>query len=569
MTSAKMDIITIMLSNDYIVVGKNGDGFAFEWTKSDPYKKPEVEAWDQMLYGALENIFRTRCRTSGEIKELIRGRSVYTNKKSIFDEILKREPTLSWLLAQNNDLSLLWLTVLSCLQDSAELLVRFGADGNELCGQHMNWAVTEKSTLLHVLAQMYPSSWKDRLGRLLIERGVDWNARDANGETVVQTAMKKGCAQLINLYYKTGADVNAVDDRGMTPLLEAAVGSRNPEKLILVLIRRGADIHARDLQGKNVLHQLAQNMRENLNLAWVAGFLIDKGVSMYDRDSNHYQPIHLAICSGKMELVEVFLKHGMDVNVRDPFISDEFLLHFVVTKSETSKILIPLLQYGANIDRRDKWGWTALHAACEKTRDPKPLIRRKISLLLYFGADMFLENNDGWDPFDLVQTKLLAQTLMVKTVALRKARLPPTVEFRDERILKERHCNYWNYYQDCIKEIDRTKSKKITESCTLFELLTGCHCSSAHLMRVPKFRDEFEIYDLSDFPLYAENLRDAYDFAKSFYEIEMQPVINAAVRNILSFRLTRNVNVVRHHIPCKFCGIKKLVQDCRRPPVKR
>ncbi|OXU31415.1 hypothetical protein TSAR_013048 [Trichomalopsis sarcophagae] len=560
-----MDIITITLSNDYIVIGKNGDGFAFEWTKSDPYEKLEVEAWDQMLYGALENIFRTRCRTSGEIKELIRGRSVYTNKKSIFDEILKREPTLSWLLAQKNDLSLLWLTVLSCLQDSSELLVRYGADGNELCGQHMNWAVTEKSTLLHVLAQMYPSSWKNRLCRLLIERGVDWNARDANGDTVVQTAMKKGCAQLINHYYKTGADVNAVDYRGMTPLLEAAVGSRNPEKLIKVLIRRGADVHARDLHGKNVLHQLALNMREDLNLAWVAGFLIDKGVSMYDRDSKHYHPIHLAICSGKMELVEVFLKHGMNVNERSPLIPEEFLLHFVVKKSESSKIIITLFQYGANIDRRDKWGWTALHVACENTRNPNALIRRKIGLLLYFGADMFLENNDGWDSFDLIQSKLLAQSLMVKTVALRKARLPPTVEFRDERILKERHCNYWKYYQDCINEIARTKSKKITESCTLFDLLTGCHCSTAHLMRVPKVRDEFENYDLSNFPLYANNMREAYDFAKSFYKVEMAPVINAAVRNILSFRSSINVNVVRHYIPCKFCEIKKLVQDCRSP----
>ena len=57
---------------------------------------------------------------------------------------------------------------------------------------------------------------------------------------------------------ENGADVNAVDMFGMTPLMQAATYNSNP-KILRTLIENGADVAAKNKEGKTALDYAERN----------------------------------------------------------------------------------------------------------------------------------------------------------------------------------------------------------------------------------------------------------------------------------------------------------------------
>ncbi len=81
------------------------------------------------------------------------------------------------------------------------------------------------------------------------------------------------------LYIEKGADLNARNHFGETPLFYAArFGNR---ELIGLLIRHGADIHAMADDGRNVLHAAVLNQDKGN-----ADLLLEKGVAVRDIDAS-------------------------------------------------------------------------------------------------------------------------------------------------------------------------------------------------------------------------------------------------------------------------------------------
>ena len=64
--------------------------------------------------------------------------------------------------------------------------------------------------------------------------------------------VKTGTSQSVQAAIKQGAEVNAQDNYGRTPLMHAATFSRNPE-VITVLVKAGANVNARDNYGWTAL----------------------------------------------------------------------------------------------------------------------------------------------------------------------------------------------------------------------------------------------------------------------------------------------------------------------------
>jgi ankyrin repeat protein len=80
--------------------------------------------------------------------------------------------------------------------------------------------------------------------RLLIERGADLEARATNREFApnaapLHSAVAAGQRVVIEVLLDAGADVNAVQHAGYTPLLEAA--QSGDSELVELLLERGAD----------------------------------------------------------------------------------------------------------------------------------------------------------------------------------------------------------------------------------------------------------------------------------------------------------------------------------------
>lgn len=90
---------------------------------------------------------------------------------------------------------------------------------------------------------------------LLIAKGADVNAKDNSGWTPLQHAVRNGHKDEAEFLIATGADMNAKDDNGCTPLNYLAAHIFHKEKEIAeLLITKGADVNAKDNRGWTPLH---------------------------------------------------------------------------------------------------------------------------------------------------------------------------------------------------------------------------------------------------------------------------------------------------------------------------
>ncbi len=80
-----------------------------------------------------------------------------------------------------------------------------------------------------------------------LDDGADVNAKDDNiwsGRTLLHYAAEEGHKEMAELLMAEGANVNAKDNWGSTPLLPAADWGR--KEVVALLISNGADVNAKD-----------------------------------------------------------------------------------------------------------------------------------------------------------------------------------------------------------------------------------------------------------------------------------------------------------------------------------
>ena len=166
---------------------------------------------------------------------------------------------------------------------------------------------------------------------LLLSYGADANAKDANDWTALhwtalggpqnvegaETPMAPASyvppdryRRIAEALIKHGADANAKDDEGGTPLHRAAaVGLKDMAEL---LTAKGADVKARKADGCTPLHAAAR-----AGHADVAALLIAKGADVNAKSQSGGTPLHWAAESGKKQVVEALLAKGADAQAKD------------------------------------------------------------------------------------------------------------------------------------------------------------------------------------------------------------------------------------------------------------
>lgn len=90
-----------------------------------------------------------------------------------------------------------------------------------------------------------------------LNNGADVNAPDKDGKTPLMAAAFNPNSEVIVTLLKAGANINAQDNDGGTPLIWAAAFNQNPD-VILMLLRAGADPKAKTKEGQTAL-DLAQS----------------------------------------------------------------------------------------------------------------------------------------------------------------------------------------------------------------------------------------------------------------------------------------------------------------------
>jgi len=222
------------------------------------------------------------------------------------------------------------------------------------------------------LLDEYPTSKIVSSTKLMIERAE--KAKDAN---LFLKAIKKGDIERIKKLISQGADVNAKDNRGMTPLHKAAYyGQREVAK---VLIAKGANVNETDTAGQTPLHIAA-----NFGSKWVPELLLANGASISARDIAGNTPLHAATDHRNVDkdLLELLIAKGADVQARNK--AGQTPLHRVSRIrrrggriERTAKVL---LAHGAEFDAKDKSGNTPFDFAVKNGH------RKLIDLLQAKGA---------------------------------------------------------------------------------------------------------------------------------------------------------------------------------------
>lgn len=119
--------------------------------------------------------------------------------------------------------------------------------------------------------------------KVIIADGADVNAKDASGNTPLHLAVEKGSQEIVNLLIADGADVNAKDASGETPLYKTV--EEGYQEIVELLVAAGADVNAKDNNGNSLIQLILSNWnrygddRESATRD-VVRFLGQKGISL-------------------------------------------------------------------------------------------------------------------------------------------------------------------------------------------------------------------------------------------------------------------------------------------------
>lgn len=113
---------------------------------------------------------------------------------------------------------------------------------------------------------------------------------------------------LVRLLLEHGASKKGVDETGMTAMqIACQTGCMDT---VLYLYEHGFSVHDVSPTGKTCLILAVQNTE-------LCKFLISKGVQVDHKDTNSSTALHCAVRDGQLDTVQLLLRSGADVNIKD------------------------------------------------------------------------------------------------------------------------------------------------------------------------------------------------------------------------------------------------------------
>eukprot|EP01063_Lacrimia_lanifica_P017418 TRINITY_DN2445_c0_g5_i1.p1 TRINITY_DN2445_c0_g5~~TRINITY_DN2445_c0_g5_i1.p1 ORF type:complete len:394 (+),score=94.99 TRINITY_DN2445_c0_g5_i1:53-1234(+) len=233
--------------------------------------------------------------------------------------------------------------------------------------------VGNDSSALHLVVKHgKPLSLSTEPLRLLIATGADVDAKDADGFTPLHHAAIKGDVGAIRTLFEFGAALDVmdhIDDYYLTPLHDAA--DHGHVEAVRLLIDCGADVGATSALGETPLHRAAGSGQVG-----AMRVLLERGADVAGRSDLFWTPLHDAADLGFLDAARLLLDRGADVDSMDvPHEMSYWTgtpLH-AAARSGQCEVIRLLLERGATVGKKDQRGCTPLDVA--STDEARMLIK--------------------------------------------------------------------------------------------------------------------------------------------------------------------------------------------------
>jgi ankyrin repeat protein len=327
--------------------------------------------------------------------------------------------------------------------DAVKVLLAHGADVNARESWH------GETALMWAVAQKHPAVAKE-----LLAKGADVNAHSTvnkwerqnsaeprekwlplGGLTALEFAARQGCVDCVPVLLQAGADINATDPDGITPLLSSIINGHYD--VANVLIEKGANPNPADRTGRTPLysavdfHTMPQSNRpspkeidnESSSLDVVKALLAKSAdVNAQLKQQQPYRtkldrgddtmltagttPLLRAAKAGDIEVMKLLLAQGANPklvtrNGVNPLMAaaglgtkEEDTTGRRKTQAETIEAIKLCLEAGVDVNTADNRGQTALHGAAFQGYDDV------VKFLASHGANLDAKDRQGKTPLD-------------------------------------------------------------------------------------------------------------------------------------------------------------------------
>ena len=217
----------------------------------------------------------------------------------------------------------------------------------------------------------------------LLSAGVD--ARDEYRNSPLMLAARLGDAATLKDLIARGADVSAADRKGANALMYASF--LNDMECASALIDAGADVNSQDNDKRSpLMYALLGECRTDF-----ARFLLEKGAYAESRTRDGVSPM-MAACRFSKDTDLLGLLYDADAETGIPDRRGDRPLHYAAqnTAGAAAEIIGFLMERRANVDAKNRDGWTPLMFAAQFSEDVSA-----VNALIEAGANVNARKNDG------------------------------------------------------------------------------------------------------------------------------------------------------------------------------
>ncbi|KAI9660882.1 MAG: hypothetical protein M1821_009209 [Bathelium mastoideum] len=236
----------------------------------------------------------------------------------------------------------------------------------------------------------------------LVHFGAEINATNKTGMSPLTLAVALGRLNVARVLLNLKADLNAVKIKTGTTVLHYAAWSGEAE-IVQILRDPGATVDLQDHIGRTPLHYAA-----DCGYAKVVALLLDMGANPNIKTNVGFSPVQLAIWADSKSLtahmderiktIKALVSHGADLSVRSPGKERRSCLFMAVerhSRADLIRVLRDARPEDIDVCPRNKVNWTPLFEASQRGKT------EIMTLLLEGGANVNAQTSKGETPLNV------------------------------------------------------------------------------------------------------------------------------------------------------------------------